>query len=147
MEWKKQRSFEADEQLFGLGRATPELCRAAWDRAGEKGSFYSPQNTVDLGCVEPFSLLFFCTCLAWGGQCCCIAGAGLTSPQMGLSFGKVRWGLGVKHSGFTPRGAAPDKQLLDPALDTEQFRLVPLGRCARVREVTLPSVLLFISRR
>lgn len=51
----------------------------------------------------------------------------------------------MKHSGFTPHGAAQDKRQLDPALDTAGFRLAHRRRCARVGETTLPNVLLFIS--
>lgn len=63
MQWEKQRSFDANKQLFGLGRTTLEPCRAVWDRAG-KEFFYHTQGTADLGCVEPFSLIFYQTCLA-----------------------------------------------------------------------------------
>lgn len=55
MGWEKQRSFEANKQLFGLGRATPEPYGAVWERAGKKGFFFCPQDAADLGCVELFS--------------------------------------------------------------------------------------------
>lgn len=124
MGWGKQKGFEANKWLFGLGRATPEPCRAARDQA-EKEFVYCPQDTAALGCVEPF--YFSCARLAWGCQRCCIVGTGVTSLQMWLSFGEVHLGPGVKRDGFTPPGAARDKRLLDPALDTESFRLAHLG--------------------
>lgn len=50
--------------------------------------------------------------------------------------------LGMKPNEFTPRGAAQEKQLLP---GHGAFPLVHLRRCAHVRKVALPGVLLSIS--
>lgn len=86
------------------------------------------------------ALLFLLHLPCLGLLCC---KHGVTSLQVLLSLGKVCWGPGVRHGGFTPRRATRDKRLLDLALHKEGFCLVHLRWCARVMDMALPSV--FIS--
>lgn len=83
---------------------------------------------VDLGSTKLFSLLFPAPALL----------GAVSAVALGdLSFEEVDLGLGMKHSGFTARGAAQEKQLLPGHVG---FPLAPLRGCAHVRKAATPHV-------
>lgn len=107
MQWEKQRSFEANKQLFGLGRTTLEPCRAVWDQAG-KEFFYCTQDTADLECVEPFSLIFLpdLPCLGLSALLCCGCGGDLSADTVIFredAFGTRREAQWLHTSWSSPR--------------------------------------------
>lgn len=107
MQWEKQRSFEANKQLFGLGRTTLEPCRAVWDQAG-KEFFYCTQDTAVLGCVEPFSLIFLpdLPCLGLSALLCCGGGGDLSADTVIFredAFGTRREAQWLHTSWSSPR--------------------------------------------
>lgn len=133
--------FRGSSAAFWTGQGNSRALQSCTG-PGREGFCYL-QDTADLGCIQHY--YFYCTCLAWGCQCCCTVDVGVTPLQVLLSLGKVRWGPGVKGGGFTPRRATRGRRLLDLALDKEGFCLVRLGWCAHVVDMALPSVFLFIA--
>lgn len=83
---------------------------------------------ADLGGIKLFFLIFPAPALP----------GAVSAVALGdFSFGEVDLGLGMKHSGFTPGGAAQEKQLLHGHLG---FPLAHLRGCAHARKVATPHV-------